>query len=244
MAKFVVLGGYGGMGSVCVRDIFDTTNDEIVVAGRDLQKAKKFASSFKSRRVKAAQADVTNIEQTAKLLKGADVCINCVQYYYNLNVMKACLRARVNYIDLGGLYHTTKKQLKLDGAFRKIKKIAILGCGSSPGTTNVMAAYGGRLLDSVEEVHFRFADKDYTNYSQPFVIPYSADTLIDEFTMPPAVFEKGRSRLVEPLSGGSTELFDHPVGGIRCFRILHSEVATIPAYFKKKGVRLVDFKEC
>lgn len=244
MPRFVVLGGYGGMGSVCVRDLFDTSEAEIVIAGRDLQKAKRFASSFKSKRVSAAQVDVTNVEQTARVLKGADVCVNAVQYYYNLHVMRACLRARTNYIDLGGLYHVTLKQLKLDKQFKKIRKIAILGCGSSPGTTNIMAEYGGRFFDRVTSVHFYFGGKDYTKYRQPFVIPYSADTLLDEFVMKPAVLEKGRQRLVEPLGGQSTELFPEPVGRMKCFRILHSEVATVPLLYKKKGVQTCDFKEC
>src|SRR3989344_7434015 len=140
MKKFIVLGGYGAMGSICVRDLYDSCKDcEIIIAGRDLVKAKHYANSFNNKRVKYAQVDVTNINSTASLLKNADVCINCVQYYYNLHVMKACLKAKSNYLDLGGLFHMTRKQLKLHNRFKKINKVAILGCGSTPGTTNILA---------------------------------------------------------------------------------------------------------
>ena len=39
--KFVVLGGYGAMGSIAVRDLYDSCKDcEITITGRDLEKAK------------------------------------------------------------------------------------------------------------------------------------------------------------------------------------------------------------
>ena len=38
---------------------------------------------------------------------------NATVYYTNLEVMDACLQAGVHYTDMGGLFHTTLKQLKL-----------------------------------------------------------------------------------------------------------------------------------
>ncbi|MDH7606892.1 MAG: saccharopine dehydrogenase NADP-binding domain-containing protein [Candidatus Bathyarchaeota archaeon] len=60
------------------------------------------------------QVDVKNIEETVKVIKDADVVVNGVQYYFNIDVMKACLKAKVPYIDFGGLYHMTLKQLELN----------------------------------------------------------------------------------------------------------------------------------
>ena len=122
--KFVVLGGYGAMGSIAVRDLYDSCKDcEITIAGRDLEKAKKYANSFHDKRVKYAKADVTNINQTANLLKNCDVCINCVQYYFNLHVMKACLKAKTNYLDLGGMDNGWKEMEwdKINKHYKKFK---------------------------------------------------------------------------------------------------------------------------
>ena len=60
----------------------------------------------------AVKADVTDGAALGGLLRGAGSVINSVQYYFNLPVMKACLEAKVPYIDLGGLFHTTRKQLE------------------------------------------------------------------------------------------------------------------------------------
>ena len=112
MARFVVVGGTGMMGSVAVRDLFETTKDEIVILAR--AGAKEAAKKYKSKRVTGVNADVKNTAQTARAFKNADVVLNCAIYYVNLDVMKACLEAKCSYVDLGGLFHTTKKQLLLD----------------------------------------------------------------------------------------------------------------------------------
>src|SRR3989338_11062308 len=115
MPTFVVLGGSGFMGKVIVRDLYESDkNNQIIVADYNLDAAKKLAASYqksnknsdnnRTSRVKAAFADVTDIKKTVKLLKGASVVINSVQYELNLKVMEAALLARVHYLDLGGLF--------------------------------------------------------------------------------------------------------------------------------------------
>ena len=54
--------------------------------------------------------------------------------------MRACLEAGCHYIDLGGLYHVTGEQLALHDEFAAAGLLAVLGVGSSPGKTNLMAA--------------------------------------------------------------------------------------------------------
>lgn len=240
--KFVVLGGYGIIGRVVVSDLFKTCkNCEIIVAGRNLKKAQECASSYKSSRVKAAKVDIKNINQTAKLLKDADVAVNCVQYYFNLQIMKACLKAKIDYLDLGGLFHMTKKQLKLHKAFGKIGKTAILGCGATPGITNVLASYGSSTLKKINSIEIVFADIDYTKYDKAFILPYSFHTIVDEYEKKPAVYRNKKLIFVEPGSGIKTydfKLFGKQKG----FYTLHSELATFPASFKDKGIKNIEFR--
>ena len=106
--KVVVLGGAGLTGRCAVRDLIRSPKvSEVVVADIDEARARKFASSLKSNKITHAIVDVRNHSTTAALLKDADVALNMVQYYFNLDVMKSALIAKVHYLDLGGLYHTT-----------------------------------------------------------------------------------------------------------------------------------------
>jgi len=234
MKKFVVLGGYGNIGKVIVKDLFESCKNGIIIAGNDLKKAKHYANSFHNKRVKYAKVDVTNIKETSRLLKNADVCINSTQYYYNLHVMKACLISKTNYLDLGGLFHMTRKQLKLNNKFKKINKAAILGCGSTPGITNILASYGYKKLKHVSEIHISFGDYDKTRYNPPFILPYSMNTLLDEFTLKPPVLTKGKLKFFRPGYGEHYIEFPKPAGKIKGFYSIHSELATFPKSFKLK----------
>lgn len=240
--KILVLGGYGEMGKIIVIDLFETFNGEIIVAGRNKEKAEQFANSFKNKKVTWIKADINQQEELTNILNNCDVVINTTQYSMNLKVMESALSAQVNYIDLGGLFHQTRKQLKLHKKFKTAGLTAIIGCGATPGITNIMAAYGSTYFDEINAIHVQFADKDYTKYDTPFVVPYSMHTIFDEFSMKPAVYQDGDFKFVEPITGSEKINFPHPVNNAICFYTLHSEVATFPSSFKTKGIKNCSFK--
>ncbi|MGD2050027.1 MAG: SDR family NAD(P)-dependent oxidoreductase, partial [Chloroflexota bacterium] len=111
MSRIVVLGAAGIIGQAIVKDLAEDVA-EVIVADLDLAAAERVAQEV-GRGCLAEYVDVTNPEQLNKVLFGADACINSAQYYFNLDVMQGCLRNHVPYIDLGGLFYTTRKQLQL-----------------------------------------------------------------------------------------------------------------------------------
>ncbi len=72
--------------------------------------------------------------------------VNSAHYPVNLAAMESCLEAGCHYLDLGGLYHVTAKQLELSQRFKQRERLAVLGAGSAPGKTNLMAAQATREL--------------------------------------------------------------------------------------------------
>ena len=233
--KYVVIGGAGAMGRITVRDLVHFTEpaDEIVIADYDVGRASVLASQFKDSRVTAIPVDVRDIARTAKSLSGAFAVINCVQHHFNLEVMQAALQANTHYLDLGGLFHMTLKQLPLDAEFRRIGKLAVLGIGAAPGITNVLARMGADQLDDVREIHCRVAGIDKTKYRNSPALPvsYSLQTILEEFSTEPAVFTKGKLKFVAPMSGFERMRFPAPVGLQRPMYTIHSEVATLPKSF-------------
>ncbi|MBI4174688.1 MAG: saccharopine dehydrogenase NADP-binding domain-containing protein [Candidatus Aenigmarchaeota archaeon] len=242
--KYLVLGGYGEMGRIASRDLAETAgNAKIIIAGRDGERAGNYAGEL-GKRVTGVAADASKPKELADALEKnkVDVVVNCAIYYSNLDVMSACLQAKCHYIDLGGLFHMTKKQLGLDEKFKKAGLTAVLGCGSTPGITNVLAAHGAGIMDKIEAINVRFAGYSWTRAETHFVVPYSMYTVFDEFTMKPAVFRDGKMAFVKPISGKATEYFPDPIGEVKTFYTLHSELATFPASFKSKGLKNCDFK--
>ena len=214
--KYVVIGGAGAMGRITVRDFvrFAESDDEIVVADFDGEKASVLARQFKDPRVTAVAADVRDVQSTAKALTGTFAVINCIQHHMNLDVMRAAVQVQAHYIDLGGLFHMTLKQLRLDAEFRRVGKLAILGMGAAPGITNVLARMGADQVENVREIHCRVASVDKTKYRNTPALPisYSLQTILEEFSIDPAVFTKGKLKFVSPMSGMEPIRFPPPVG--------------------------------
>ena len=176
--------------------------------------------------------DVSDRGSLRRALTGARICVNCADYRLNLDVMRGCLAAGTHYLDLGGLFHVTRKQLELDREFREAGLTAILGLGSAPGKTNLLArAAVERLGASPRRMEIWAASRDPAADGHPFPAPYSVRTLRDELRLHPVVVERGRLRQVEPLSGEAEREFPEPVGRAKGIFTLHSELATLPAAY-------------
>jgi saccharopine dehydrogenase (NAD+, L-lysine-forming) len=237
------------MGRITVRDLMETcaTTDEVVVADYDLEKASALAASFQGDaypRVRAVKIDVTDRAGAGRALAGAFVVVNAVQYQLNLDVMEAALAAGAHYLDMGGLFHVTRRQLELDARFKAAGSIALLGMGAAPGISNLLARHGAEQLDEVREIHLRVGGMDQTRYQDAPALPvaYSLKTILEEFSMEPAVFTRGELRFVEPMSGAKPHRFPPPVGTMRPMSTIHSELATLPLSYRDRGVQEVSFK--
>lgn len=244
--KYVVIGGAGAMGKIVVRDLIETAGKqaEIVIADYNQRAAQQLVKSLRDKRLKAVGVDVRRHTEAAKKLKGASVVVNSVHYHYNLDVMEIALLVGAHYTDLGGLFHVTRKQLRYDRRFKRAGLTAVVGMGAAPGITNLLARLAADRMEVVREIHTRVGSMDQTVYKpEPALgVSYSLKTIMEEFSFRPAVFTKGRFTFAEPMSGAVPHPFPKPVGVQRPMYTIHSEVATLPLSYKKKGVREVSFK--
>lgn len=244
MRLFVL--GAGKMGSETARDLLDREVSpevsHVTLGDARPEAVQSLTRSLNDSRVEAVQIDVREPEALGREIKDFDSVINTTWYDFNLKVMEASLKAKVHYTDLGGLYHMTLKQLKMHESFVKAGVTAVIGGGSSPGTTNILAAYGAGMLDRVEEIKIRFSGKP--SKKGEFLFPYSARTILDECTMQPAVFRNGQTVFVEPFSEPEKMVFPEPVGQVEdVYHCIHSEIATLPLTYKEKGIKQVNFKQ-
>ena len=177
--------------------------------------------------------------ELADLLKQVRSVAACLPYRLNLPVMEAALAAGCHYADLGGMFHTTLKQLELDDRFRAAGVSAVLGIGSAPGLTNVLAKLGADRLDSVTSIDLADGAIEQGE-GGGFGVPYSVETVLDEFTMPAMVFEGGKYKEVPAGSGVIDWDFPEPVGTQPAMFTLHSEPATLPRTIS--GVRDVRWR--
>jgi lysine 6-dehydrogenase len=225
-----VLGAGGTIAPAIVRDLAESDEaGSLLLLDLDGERAAAVAERHGQGKARAAPVDAR--AGLAAALDGVDVLVNSASYRVNLDAMHACLAAGCHYLDLGGLYHMTARQLELDEEFREAGLLALLGMGSSPGKTNVMAARAMRELDrSPRSVDVIAAGRDL-DPPRGFSVPYALRTLIDEITLPPMVARDGRATEIEPLTPGGTVRLPEPIGEAETLFTLHSEVLTFPSSF-------------
>ncbi|GBC68627.1 Lysine 6-dehydrogenase [archaeon HR01] len=241
--RLAVLGGAGLTGQCIVR-ILSASRDveEVVVCDISREKLEKLSEQLDSGKIETFQVDVRDVEKTAKAVAGVDVVVNAVQYYFNLEVMKAALKAGAHYLDLGGLYHMTLRQLEFSQQFRDAGLAAIIGLGAQPGISNIMARLACENLDKVTSITIRDGYRDLSA-SSGFRVTWSLQTLMDEMVMDAIIYEDGELRAVPALSRWEEVSFPEPVGPMRTYVTIHSEVATLPTSFRDKGLRRCDWME-
>src|SRR2546428_5644570 len=236
--KIIVLGGCGAMGSEVTRDLARSSEfEEIVIADADFPKAQALADELGGGRVRAIQIDVSDEDAMEKALTEFDVVANATTYHFGLIAARAAIRAKTNYLDLGGLFNTPK-QLEMDEAARKAGVTICLGCGATPGVTNLMTRHAADQMGQVDEVHIAFAS--FRSFAPSAGL---LDTVLDEFSPESRRFywEDGNFIEVPAFSGGKRIEFCEPVGEVETYFVPHSETHTLPRLLGK-GVRRVDVR--
>lgn len=241
--QVVVLGGSGAMGQVIVQDLVKSDCFEsIVIADLNKDSAGNLAKKCNSTKISVKHCDLLDDKALVSLLTQAFVVINSTPYMFNLKVMQAASQAKCHYIDLGGLFHMTQKQLKLTDSFASQDLTAILGMGAAPGITNLMVSYLGSKLDYVSDVNISVGAKLLGKFNGPILLPYALETILDEYCLPSMVFEDGSLKEVPSMSGEVSIDFGSPVGQATAIYTLHSELATLPLFLKPKELKNLYFR--
>ena len=247
--KVAVLGAGGTIAPAIVRDLAES--DEVsgmLLLDLDEARAAEVADRHGKGKAKARRANArgtnSDHDSVARAIGRCDVLVNSASYRVNLDAMRACLDAGCHYLDLGGLYWMTGRQLGLGADFEAAGLLAVLGIGSSPGKTNLMAARAVRELNpaapgrgaeeaaggDVESIHIAAGGRDL-EAPAGFSIPYALQTLIDEITLKPIALRGGKPVEIPPLTDGGRVDFGPPIGAVETIQTLHSELRTFGASF-------------
>jgi lysine 6-dehydrogenase len=243
-----VLGAAGTIAPAIVHDL--AGSDEVTrmaLLDLDADKAGAVAEEHGAGKASPSGIDARDVGALADAIAdaGAEVLLNTASYRINLEAMRAAVMAGCHYLDLGGLYTMTRRQLELHGEFERTGRLAVLGIGSSPGKTNLMAAEAlrrlGQAAGGIESIDVFAAGRDPDAPADGRMRPpYAIQTLIDELTLEPVVLRDGQPERIAPLSDGGTVDYGEPIGEGETIYTLHSELATFGESFgcKRASFRL------
>ena len=229
--RALVIGGAGAMGREVVRDLATTSDfEEVVVADRDLAGTQRLVAELGDPRLRAAAVDVQDPAAVDSLLAGADAVANTTTYHYGLDLVRAAIRNRRPYVDLGGLFNTPR-QLEMSPDAAAAGVTVVLGCGATPGVTNLMAKAAVAGMDEVDSVDIGFGSLRPLAAS-----PGLLDTILEEFspTTTRFYYDDGEFVPVPPFSGARELRFAEPVGSLETYLVPHSETHTLPRFLEPR----------
>ncbi len=245
--KMCVIGA-GAQGSVVAKILAeDPEIDEVVLADINRQLLQRVAKKIDSSKLSTERIDAGNLDDLARVLKGADVVVNATLTYFNLPILHSALEHGTNYVDFAEDWPLIERflgNLRISDKWKKAGLTAVKSQGMTPGVTNVLARYAADRLDKVEEIHIKSGWKEQLEEKTvPTWSPgWSVETALLMWTTDSIVYENGEYKRYPPFSGVENHKFPEPMGTNTICWVEHDEAVTLP-HFIGKGVKYVDFKE-
>ncbi len=154
--RYVVLGA-GRQGTAAAYDLARYGGaSQVVLADIDAEAARLSAARVNNLVGRAVaegrQLDVTDRPALLGALRGMDVALSAVPYYYNVEITRAAIEAGTSLCDMGGNTDVVMAQLAMDEQARAAGISLLPDCGMGPGLVNVLAVYAMELLDETREV--------------------------------------------------------------------------------------------
>lgn len=238
MAKVTVLGGCGAVGSVAVRTLAQSgVFSEIVIGDANTERTRQMAKELGAG-VTAAACNVLDPAALRQVIEGSDVVLNCVGPFYTTvkPILAAVMECGINYVDVCDDVDVTLELLDMDEAVKRTGIAVLLGMGSSPGMTNVIARFAATaLLDTTDSV-----DIFHTHGGEPFEGPGVIEHRFHCMSIPIPMYLDGELKHVnyfEPDGIALRQTFTFPyIGETPIYPYPHPEQITLPRYLKLKRV--------
>ena len=214
MSKVVVLGGCGAVGSVAVKALagHDLVS-QVVIADANETRGKVLAGQL-GEKVSFVPLDAGEPQSIRRAIEGAKVALNCVGPFYKTvkTILKTVVDARIDYVDICDDVDVTLELLDDSSEVEAAGVTALIGMGSSPGATNLLAKLAATtLLDETDSI-----DIFHAHGGEPFEGPGVIGHRFHCMSIDIPMFLDGQLKYVkyfEPDGIAMRQTFDFPVLG-------------------------------
>jgi lysine 6-dehydrogenase len=225
----VLVVGCGNIGSVAAEDLAGSMSSvEVVVADYDGARAKAVAEKIGTKNASWIQLDVTSRKDLVNTLKGFSLAMGFLPGKLGYSLAEACIVAGKDLVDVS---YMGEDPMALNDKAADAGVIIVPDCGLAPGISNVLVGHAASNLDKVEAVHIMVGGLPETPIPPlGYVITWSPESLVDEYTRKAGIVRRGKKAEVEALSG--IEEIEFPnVGRLEAFYTdgLRSLVHTVKA---------------
>ena len=149
--KILILGGYGYTGRLLAKHLLAETKNEIIIAGRHLDKAQTFADELRDKRAAARQVDAADSASLKKALRGVDfLLVAAPTTHHTEAVICAALEAGADYLDVQ--YSSAKLDI-LHAHANEIKRRGlcfVTEAGFHPGLPAALVRFAAGRMECIE----------------------------------------------------------------------------------------------
>jgi len=152
MATILILGGYGYTGKFLAKHLLAHTEADIVIAGRNIEKAQAFVNELHNPRASARQADASSCNNLTQALQGVTLCLVAAPTTHQVHtVIRACIDAGVDYLDVQLGANKLKTLYAAQAEIQKAGLCFITEAGYHPGLPAALIRYAAtKLVDGLE----------------------------------------------------------------------------------------------
>ncbi|MDH5375999.1 MAG: saccharopine dehydrogenase family protein [Candidatus Bathyarchaeota archaeon] len=196
----VLILGCGNIGSVAAEDIGKSIDSiEVVVADRNETRAKLIAEGISESNVSWIQLDAAKHNELVKTLEDFDLAMGFLPGKLGYRLAEACIDARNDLVDVS---YMAENPLTLNDKAIKAGVTIIPDCGLAPGISNTLVGHAAGKFDKVQTVCIMVGglpEKPVPPLG--YVITWSLESLIDEYTRKARIVKEGEIVEVEALNG-------------------------------------------
>ncbi len=233
--QVLIIGGAGRIGSSVARDLATYTNSEITITGL---KPEANIKEIPISGVKYLALDLADKERVKNIIHSYDkssrnLVIHCAGPFHHrdANVLKNCIEAGINYVDVSDYRGFTRKALAYSEAARQAGVTAIINTGIFPGISNSLARQSVEQFDEPEEIHLSYI----VGGSGGAGVTVMRTTFLG-LQNPFDVWINGKLQSVKPYSDRQVIDFPKPYGKIGVYWFDMPESFTLPTSFPVKTV--------
>lgn len=225
----IALIGAGNIGRALTRDVLDLEKDARIFAVDFDDRALALAAKLDAGgRVTTRKASAEQVGEMAELIKGHDVVVNCTFGAKCMEILDAAIAAKVPYVDVHGTLLLEERFSRSEAA-KAAGVTALIGCGVSPGLTNMLAAYGARKFKGEVSIECEYTTHRPINPTEGLL-----ETALRQFRngVGAPIYENGKVTYLPPFSGAIMTTFRGIEGEVELVYTPHSEPQTIPRFVK------------
>lgn len=238
MAKVIVLGGCGAVGSVAVKTLaVQDSISGVVIGDWNINKAQTLAKEL-GPKTSAVRVNAEDEESIKTAVSDCDIVLNCVGPFYKTvkKILATVIQLGINYVDICDDVDVTLDILNMDAQAKKAGITAVIGMGNSPGISNLMGKFAAEnLLDETDAI-----DIFHAHGGEPVEGEGVIGHRFHCMTIDVPMYLDGKLTYVKyfgPDGIALRQTFEFPIlGEVPLYPYPHPEQVTMPRYIKTKQV--------